>query len=184
MKARRLLLAAVVLLATAACSRSEARPSGVTERWLQAVSEQGRTGLLEDATERADKLAERTATDRVRPDDAEEDERTFSDLEVGKAIVDVDQARVPFRVTARLRGGDKREQKATAILVNRHAEWVVVDIAPRLPGERVPSEGGARPARANLGHWLLAIGLSLVLTALSIFLVERQPTSTANAGKG
>lgn len=180
---KRLLLVALVLLATAACSRSEARPSGVTERWLQAVSEQGRDGLREEGTKRADELADPEATAKMRPTDAEPDERLFRDLEVGKAAVDVDQARVPFRVTTKLASGERRERAAAAVLVKRDGEWHVVDVVPRIEDEKVPSEGGDRPARANVGHWLIALVLSLVLTGGSILLIDRQPTSTDSAAR-
>ena len=182
---RRLLVVALLFLAVAtgtACSRSEPRPAGVTERWLQAVSEQGREGLREDATERAEELADPAATAKVKPPDAEEDERTFSDLEVGKAEVDLDQARVPFRVTARIEGGAKREQASAAVLAKVGGEWRVVDVVPRIEGEDVPSDGGDRPARASLWHWLIAVVLSLAMTGAAILLIERQPTSTTSAG--
>jgi hypothetical protein len=181
---KRLLLVAFVLLATAACTRSEARPSGVTERWLQAVSEQGREGLREEGVKRADGLADPEATAKVRPPDAEPDKRMFRDLEVGKAAVDLDQARVPFRVTARLEGGERRERAAAAVLVKRDGTWRVVDVVPRIEDEKVPSEGGDRPARANATHWLVALALSLALTGGSIFLIDRQPTRTNSAGRG
>ncbi|HVF76240.1 MAG TPA: hypothetical protein VM938_14475 [Acidimicrobiales bacterium] len=181
---KRLLVIAALLLATSACGRSEARPSGVTERWLQAVSEQGRDGLREEGAKRADELAEPAATANVKPPDAEPDERMFSDLEVGKAAVDVDQARVPFRVTARIKGGERRERSAVAVLVKHDGDWRVVDVVPRIEGEAVPSEGGDRPARANATHWLIAFALSIVLTGGSIFLIDRQPTSTNSAPTG
>jgi hypothetical protein len=179
---KRLLLIALLLMLTA-CSRDEARPAGITERWLQAVSEQGRKGLHDDAVERAARYGAPEAAAKVTPPDAEDDERTFSDLEVGKAEVDATagQARVPFRLTARVEGGGKRESDGTAVLVRTDGDWRVVDVLARVEGEQVPSEGGERPARAGVSHWLLAIALSLALTAGSIVLIERQPSGTSRA---
>lgn len=175
---RRALLVAAVLLAlttTTACGRSEHRASGVTERWLQAVSELGREGLRADAEERAAEYGSPEATATVRPADAEDDERTFSDLEVGKAVVDVDQARVPFRLTARIEGGDRRESDGAAVLVKEDGTWRVIDVVPREPDEKVPSEGGERPARAAVSHWLYAILASAVITVIGVALIEREP---------
>ena len=176
---RRAVLVAIVLFAltttTAACGRSEHRPSGVTERWLQAVSELGREGLRADAEERAAEYGTPEATAKVRPADAEEDERTFSDLEVGKAIVDIDQARVPFRLTARIEGGERRKGDGAAVLVKEDGTWRVIDVVPREPDEKVPSEGGERPARAAVSHWLYAILASAVITVIGVALLEREP---------
>lgn len=175
---KRALLLAAVLLAittTTACGRSEHRPSGVTERWLQAVSELGREGLRADAEERAAEYGTPEATAKVRPADAEDDERTFSDLEVGKAIVDVDQARVPFRLTARVGDGERRESDGAAVLVKEEGTWHVIDVVPREPNEKVPSEGGERPARAAVSHWLYAILASAVITVIGVALIEREP---------
>lgn len=185
---KRVLLGAVLVLVAATgtgCARDEARPAGITERWLQAISEQGREGLREHAVERAERYGTPEAAAKVRPPDAEEDERTFSDLEVGKAAVDLDQARVPFRVTARIQGGAKRESEHAAVLVLTGGEWKVTDVVPRIEGEQVPSEGGERPARARASHWLLALALSLAMTAASIWLIERQPlpTGTGSANR-
>lgn len=175
---RRALLVVAVLLAvatTTACGRSEHRPSGVTERWLQAVSELGREGLRADAEERAAEYGSPEATAKVRPADAEADERTFSDLEVGRAIVDLDQARVPFRLTARIDGDERRESDGAAVLVKEDGTWRVIDVVPREPDERVPSEGGERPARAAVSHWLYAILASAVITVIGVALIEREP---------
>ncbi len=178
---KRALLVAAVLLAltaTTACGRSEHRPSGVTERWLQAVSELGREGLRADAEERAAEYGSPEATAKVRPADAEDDERTFSDLEVGKAVVDIDQARVPFRLTARIEGGERRESDGAAVLVKEDGTWRVIDVVPREPEEKVPSEGGDRPARAAVSHWLYAILASAVVTVIGVVLIEREPVRT------
>lgn len=165
---------AIAVATTTACSRSEPRPAGITERWLQAVSELGREGLRADAEERAAEYGSPEATAKVRPADAEEDERTFSDLEVGKAVVDIDQARVPFRLTARIEGGERRESDGAAVLVKEEGTWRVIDVVPREPTEKVPSEGGERPARAGISHWLYAVLASAVATLIGVGLIERE----------
>ena len=187
MNGRRLLLLAAVVLVGAVgggCARSEARPSGITERWLQAVSEQGREGLREEAEKRAAEYADAEATAKVAPADAEKDERRFRDLEVGKAEVDLDQARVPFRVTVRLPDDGRRQLDGAAVLVRTEGTWRVVDVVPREPAERVPSEGGDRPASAKASHWLYALLASLAITGIAVVLIEREggraPEQAAN----
>ena len=166
-------LAVPVLLA--GCARDEARPSGVTERWLQAVADQGRDGLADDARARADEHAERAATEAVVPADAEDDEALFSDLEVGAATEEGGQARVPFRVTTRAAGGDDEERYGIAVLQRFDGEWRVVAVAEATEDERVPSEGGDRPARASAEQWLAAVALSIILTVGSALVIESQP---------
>jgi len=170
---RRLL--AVVLLALAlgsACARDEARPSGIAERWLQAVSDLGRDGLREDAQER---LAEYGTAAPIDVPDAEDDERTFSDLEVGKARIQGDVAVVPFRVNARIEGDRKREIKGALALAKDGDSWSVTEVAPAGPQDRVPSEGGARPASSKPSQWLLALLLGVAMTVVAIAVIERQP---------
>lgn len=175
-------LAVVALLLVAiGCGRSEARPSGITERWLQAVSEQGREGLREHAEKRAAEYGTAQAAAQVTPSDAEQDERHFRDLEVGKAEVDIDQARVPFRLAVRLPDDKRREVTGTAVLVRTEGEWRVTEVAPREPHEKVPSEGGERPAAAKASHWLYAFLASLVITGIAVVLIEREPLPEPSA---
>lgn len=168
-------LAVVALLAlalAAGCAREQARPSGIAERWLQAVSERGRDGLREDAEER---LAEYGTARAIEVPDAEDDERTFRDLEVGKARHEGDSAFVPFRVTARIEGDHKREIRGVLALVRDGDSWSVTDVLPAGPDDKVPSEGGERPARSKASQWVLAFLLGVALTAGSVLLIERQP---------
>jgi hypothetical protein len=165
----------LVALAGAGCARNEARPSGITERWLQAVSERGREGLREDAGERIEEYGTTQAADELTPPDAEDDERTFRDLEVGKAVVQGDTARVPFRVTARIEGDQKRELRATAVLTRQGDSWRVLDVADRAAGEEVPSEGGERPASSKASQWAAALVLGVLMTIGAVLVIERQP---------
>lgn len=169
-------MAAVFLvLAFGACARDQARPSGIAERWLQAVSDRGREGLREDADDRIEEHGTVQAADEITPPDAEDDERTFRDLEVGKATVEGDTARVPFRVTARIEGDQKRELRATAVLTRADETWRVVDVVDRSEGEEVPSEGGERPASSKLSQWAWALLLGVLMTIGAVLLIERQP---------
>ncbi|MDQ3757291.1 MAG: hypothetical protein M3394_05545 [Actinomycetota bacterium] len=162
----------LLVLALGACARSEARPAGIAERWLQAVSELGRDGLREDAEER---LREHGTAAPIDVPDAEDDERTFSDMEVGKAREDAGNAFVPFRVNARIEGDERREIRGVLRLARQGDSWSVTEVLPAGPGDKVPSEGGERPARSKPSQWALAALLGVLMTAGSVFLIERQP---------
>ena len=174
---KRLALALLVLALAAGCSTDRDRAAGITERWLQAVGDQGRDNLFSTAGDRAADYGDASLTDALLPppDDRPDDERFFDDLEIGAARVEGDQARVPFRVTRARAGGDTDELSATAVLRAEGDTWRVVGVDERGPGEEVPSEGGARPATAEPRHWLLAIVLGLLVTIVSVVLIELQP---------
>lgn len=167
--------ALVVPVLLVGCGRDEARPAGITERWLQAVGDQGRQGLREDARSRADEYAEPGATQALVPVRGEDDEAFFRDLEVGEAVEVGDRARVPFRVTVRGEGGDDEKRFGTAVLERADGRWRVVAVAEATEEERVPSEGGERPARASAEQWLAAVALSIILTVGSALVIESQP---------
>ena len=177
---RALLVAVAVAVASSlgACAQSEQRPSGVAEKWLQEVSNQGRSGLRDEATSRAAELGDEAAAEDLVPAEPEEDERYFSDLEVGRARVDGDTALVPFRLTVRVGGGDTEERVGALSLARTGDGWRVTGVGERVPGLEVPSDGGPLPARARAGHWIASLLLGIVLTAVCIVLVERQPQST------
>lgn len=182
---RRLVALAFVLLVVATgCARDEPRAAGITERWLVAVGDQGRDNLRSKSEKRADEYGDRALAAKVIPDNAEEDERHFSDLEVGKSTETAGTARVPFRLTARIEGGDTVERAGTAVLTRSGKSWRVTDVVDRGPGEEVPSEGGARPASATAVQWIGTVVLSLLVVALSAVLIARQPESTTGIGPG
>ena len=170
--------ACLVVLMVGGCARDEPRAAGITERWLTAVGDQGRDNLRSKSERRAEEYGDQALVPKVVPANAEEDERTFSDLEMGKSIEGGDSARVPVRVTARLEGGDTEEREGTAVLTRAGNGWRVVDVVGRAPGERVPSEGGDRPASATAAQWIGTIVLSLVVVVLCAVVISRQPEST------
>jgi hypothetical protein len=179
---RSLTLLCVAVLVLGGCARDEPRAAGITERWLTAVGDQGRDNLRSKSEKRAEEYGDQALLPDIVPTNAEKDERTFSDFEVGKATEVGDTARVPFRLTARLEGGDTEEREGTAVLTRAGKGWRVVDVTGRQGGERVPSEGGARPASATARQWIGTVVLSLVVVALSAILIRRQPESTTGLG--
>ena len=181
---RALVLGLLVLAIAAGCARDEPRAAGITERWLTAVGDQGRDNLRSKSIRRASGYGDQALVLKVVPANAEEDERTFSDLEVGKSIEGADTARVPFRVTARLEGGDTEEREGTAVLTRSGSGWRVVDVTGRAPGERVPSEGGDRPSSATAGLWVGAAVMGLLLAVASAVVIRRQPESTTGIAPG
>jgi hypothetical protein len=171
---RRALVTLLALLALAGCGSSgPERASGVTERWLQAVSDTGRSRVRDDATHRAAGDGDPALAAPLLPRGHHDDhDAWFSDLEVGKAIEDGDAARVPLRLT---RADDDREVFATAVLRRDGDTWHIVRLDDSRRGELVPSKGGDRPATASARHWLAAIAVGGVVTVASALVIELQP---------
>lgn len=174
----RTVVALAIAVALGACARDDVRPTGVAEKWLQEVSNQGRSGVRTDAAKRAAELGDPALMAKVVPDNPEDDERHFSDLEVGQARVSGDEALVPYRLTARLEGGDTEERTGTLHLTRVDDSWRVDEVRGPSEGLRVPSDGGPLPARAAGSHWLAALVLGVLLTAGCVALVEMQPRPT------
>ena len=183
---RRLAVVAVAVVALAGCGGSTtSRPSGVAERWLQAIGDLGRPSVAEDAAEKAERHGSVEAADRlVDRTEFEDDEARFSDLEVGAAVVEGDSARVPVRVTRRLAGGEKDELFATAVLRRSDGEWEVTDLDRSTADERVPSQGGDRPASATARHWLAAVAIGALAAVASALVIETQPAVRQQARPG
>lgn len=176
-------IAVAVALGGGACGTAVDRPAGITERWLQAVGDQGRDKLRDHSTRRAAELGDPAAVAAVLPpaDDRPDDERYFPDLEVGEAHVADGTARVPFRVTART-ANDDIELALTAVLERRGHTWFVTAIDERRAGERVPSEGGDRPATATTRQWVVSLGIGLLVLVVSVALIEMQPDPRRGVG--
>ena len=157
------------------------RPEGAVERWLVAVSEQGRPGLRADAQRRAAGLGTVAAADALRPVPVPKDANWFSSIEVGKA----QDGAVPFavfRVT-----GNERTDRLRGIIRLREVDGRpfvagVEIVGPVAEGSRVPSHGGTPPAKAPLTLWIVSVLLMLALGPLLGTLIgrmkhtERPPT--------
>jgi hypothetical protein len=170
---RRLLTVVLAVLALGACaSTTDERASGVTERWLQAISETGRERVRDDATDRAAEDGDVALATSLLAPDHDDDEAWFADLEVGRSVEHGDEARVPVRVTL---ADDDRKLYRTAVLHRRGSSWEIVDVDESRGGEDVPSEGGARPATAQGRHWLAGIAVGAVVTVASALVIELQP---------
>jgi hypothetical protein len=171
---RRALALVLLALALTSCgSSTNERASGVTERWLQALSDTGRSSVRDDATERAARDGD-PQLGAVLADGLTGDDALFDDLEVGRAIESGDEARVPLRVTR----SDDKQVFATAVLARRGSSWTIVRLEPPQPGEAVPSRGGDRAASASSRHWLAAIAVGALVTVLSALVIELQPVPT------
>jgi hypothetical protein len=178
---KRLVLACLVaVLALGGCARSDERPAGVAESWLQEVAKQGRPGIRADAEKRAADLGDPAVARGLIPARPEPDEKYFSDLEVGRAALagDGSKAQVPYRVTQRVivnGKADTADKTGTLVLDRAGRGWKVVGATGPIPALKVPSQGGPLPARAKAGHWLTALLLGFALTAVSVAVVEAQP---------
>jgi hypothetical protein len=151
------------------------RPEGIAERWLAAVSDTTRSGVEADAKHRANAVGPvELAKPLISPDTG--GKAAFDDLEVGKARVTGDTARVPFLLHAHSESGGSEKKRGAVILTRAptSAGWKVVDVdmTTHLPTDRVPSEGGPPPCRAPLSFWIGAIVIAIILTFISFGIVE------------
>ena len=149
----------------------EHRPSGYAERWLTAISDTGRPGLRGDAMDRAEDLGSVDLAQSLVPAEPEDRHGYFSDLEVGRAAVANDVARVPYQLHQNVEPASAA-RKGTLVLRRDGDRWRVTALDARRPGERVPSEGGPRPSRASLTLWIGAIVLGVILAFCSHSIVR------------
>lgn len=164
-------LAGVIRIADA----GKHRPEGIAERWLQAVSETGRSGLRADAIRRAEKIGPLSVAAPLLPPAAQRSskENLFVDLEVGRAEVAGGVARVPFALHQYSRSGAHPARDGTLVLRRAGASWQVGALDARRPDEKVPSEGGAPPSRASVSAWFGAGALGFVIAGAASLLVRR-----------
>ncbi len=144
------------------------RPEGAAERWLAAVSDTTRKGVRPDAVERAQKIGPLAIAAPLIPADTDE-KGAFPDLEVGKAIVVGDSARVPYRLHQR---NVDDALSGTIVLSKAGDDWKVNALDSRRTDELVPSEGGSPPSSAPVGLWVAAVIVGLGVTAGASLLVE------------
>jgi hypothetical protein len=157
------------------------RPEGAAERWLTALSDTTRKGVKTDARTRADKLGGVALGASLLPSDDTRGKAAFPDLEVGKAALGGDQARVPYRLHQRAQHGKNPLKEGTIVLARSGDGWKVTALDARRPGEKVPSDGGQPPSSAGLGLWLGAIALGVLITGVIIVLVEWATRSSQRA---
>ena len=153
------------------------RPEGIAEHWLAAVGDTTRKGVRSDARNRAARLGPLALADPLLPSASTHGKAAFDDLEVGKARVTGADARVPFRLHQHVDHGSAPIRQGAIALARHGASWRVVgvDLTSHLPGDKVPSQGGAPPSRAPLRLWLGSVMLGVVLTAVSYALLARPP---------
>ena len=157
------------------------RPEGAAERWLTAIGDTTRKGVKADARDRADKLGGVALGASLLPTEDTKGKAAFPDLEVGKAALAGDQARVPYRLHQRAQHGKNPVKAGTIVLARSGEGWKVTALDARRPGEKVPSDGGPPPSSAGLGLWLGAIGVGALVTVLLIVLVEWATRSSQRA---
>jgi hypothetical protein len=155
-------MAAGLLFALAACGPD--RAEGVVERWLQAIS-QGPTG--EPQIYSSNKLADEIVP-RPRPASA------LEVIEVGKGSSSGREARVPYRVMR----PKLKEEFGVAELRRSGSSWRIVDLLPKDPALKVPTEGGERIGKAKSVDWLAAAGAGLLLMILVAGIMRLVPTKT------
>jgi hypothetical protein len=167
------------------------RPEGTAEKWLADISDTTRKGIHDDAVKRAEKrgpvaIAEQAG---IIPEAAKDDKkRAFADLEVGKATITAETARVPYLLHQYVKSGKAPVRDGTVLLAKQGDKWIVTGMADRNPGEKVPSEGGKPPSSAAGFLWVVAIGIGVVLTVIASLLVnwadrsgKREVVQTATA---
>jgi hypothetical protein len=165
--------AIVVLLLSgviAVFSSVDDRPEGVAERWLTAVGDLTRKGVHDDAAARVvghgDLSLGEAEVGRANDYDGKS---AFSALEVGKAKVDGDLARVPAKVTYRATHNTQTRSEIVTLRRTKDS-WRVVAIENPNPTLKVPSDGGDVASKAPIGLYAVAllIGAGIAVTASAL----------------
>jgi hypothetical protein len=143
------------------------RPEGTAERWLAAVGDTTRTGVGADARTRAEEVGSLEPAAVLLPaagSKATDGKVAFPDLEVGGATIAAGVARVPYRLHARIGGGEEKLREGVVLLHKTGDRWRVTGLDAAKPGEKVPSEGGRIPSRAPLAAFAGAVLLGALVT--------------------
>jgi hypothetical protein len=155
------------------------RPEGAAEHWLEAVSDTTRNGVKTDGRTRAAKDGPHVSYVALVPADTG-GRAAFDDLEVGKAAISGDTARVPYE--AHQHNGHLIQGTLT-LHRQRNGGWLVSAVGPRRPGELVPSQGGAAPSKVGAPAWAGALVLALLMCVVCSGLVRLSgPSVEAPAG--
>jgi hypothetical protein len=148
------------------------RPEGAAERWLNAISDLTRKGVKSDAEKRATETGSVELGRTLLPKVNTGGKGGFPDLEVGKAHVQGDVARVPYHLHQWAESGAGPVRTGTVVLRKQADDrWKVTALSHRRPGEEVPSEGGAPPSSAPLGVWIGGALFGVVLTVAMSLLI-------------
>ena len=146
------------------------RPEGVAEDWLASVADTTRKGVREESRKDAEKIGPVSLAQGLLAAAGETDgDRAFTDLEVGKATIVGNAARVPFKLHV---FKDDAERDGSVVLVKRGEDWKVASLIRRGENEKVPSEGGDPPSSAPPVLWIGALLAGLGLTALASLAVR------------
>lgn len=146
------------------------RPEGAVFHFLYEGVGKDDAGFMEDYGDPA-------LAGSVRQFERHDDGDWFERVEVGRATVAGDVARVPALVVRRdTEDSDARTKGlVTAVVRKTDDQWKVVELVARDPGTLVPSEGGDHPARAPKTAWLAAFGIGLLLTLLAELVLRTAP---------
>ena len=143
------------------------RPEGAAEHWLSAVSDTTRKGVHNDAVKRAEKIGPVSIATPLLAGVNADKKSAFDDLEVGKAAVSDDVARVPYRLHVH---NQDAPRSGTILLRRAEGEWHVFQLAGA--EGKVPSEGGSPPSSVPGAWWFGGALISLVLTIVATALVK------------
>jgi MFS transporter, putative metabolite:H+ symporter len=164
---------AVLAVGVGYARHDKARPEGLAERWLVAVSETGRTGLRADATLRAQKLGSLGAASTLSSKFPPNDVNLFTSIEVGNQ----EAKGVPFSVVRR--NGLKNELDTDVVrgfakvaqgCGSGESGVCEIDIDETA---KVPSNGGVPAAQAPWWLWAGALVFSLALGPILSALISR-----------
>lgn len=170
-------------------SNGKARPEGVAEDFLTALSDTTREGVEADSLRRAEELGNAEAADRRLLADDTGGESAFADLEVGKAVRvredNPDEVKVAFRVRTRREDDEVVKVRGVMTLVRKADRWretsvelvgdaktegspeSILDGVPELP-----SEGGPPPSSAPLSLFVGALIGSALIAVLCSALIR------------
>ena len=166
----------VVGIGIHAANAGHHRPEGAAEHWLSAVGDSTRKGVHDDAVKRAEKIGPVSLAEPLLAGVNAEKKSAFPDLEVGKAVVNDDVARVPYRLHVR---NQNAPRAGTVLLRKAEGNWHVFQLGA--PEGKVPSQGGSPPSSAPGSLWIGAALLSLVLTVVASLLVRAASGSSGVA---
>jgi hypothetical protein len=179
-RAKRLALGAVLLLALLPACGGTDRPEGVVERWLISLN-QGAAG-------RPGRFAAAGFSERILPGWRGRDPGDLAVIEVGKGklihrpygIDGKGQTAPEFTVVPfRVERASGRQLDREAVVAEVRGTLRVVAMGTREPDLLVPSQGGERVGGATAGQWLTGIGIGVALALVVVGLMRLAPKPAA-----